>query len=58
MANGALGGLVIGAIDNGMFLLGLQVQWEFIVTGLVLIAAVTVDALSRRGAASTGAAAR
>jgi D-xylose transport system permease protein len=48
MAHGVLGGLVIGGIYNGMYLLGLKVQWEFIVTGLVLAAAVTVDALSRR----------
>jgi D-xylose transport system permease protein len=56
VANGVLGGLVIGAIYNGMNLEGLPVQWEFIVTGLVLIAAVTVDALGRRGAASSGGA--
>ena len=52
VAHGVLGGLVIGAIYNGMGLLGLQVQWEFIVTGGVLILAVIVDALSRRGASS------
>jgi len=48
--HGALGGLVIGGIYNGMYLLGLDVQWQFIVTGLVLLSAVTIDALSRRGA--------
>ena len=51
IADGVLGGLVIGGIYNGMYLQGLEVQWEFIVTGLVLIAAVTIDALSRRGSA-------
>lgn len=50
MIHGVLGGLVIGGIYNGMFLLGLAVQWEFIVTGLVLIVAVAIDSLSRRGA--------
>lgn len=50
MMHGVLGGLVIGAIYNGMYLLSLAAQWQFIVTGLVLIAAVTIDALSRRGA--------
>jgi D-xylose transport system permease protein len=50
--HGVLGGLVIGGIYNGMYLLGLDVQWEFIVTGLVLLVAVTIDALSRRGATS------
>jgi D-xylose transport system permease protein len=51
IAHGVLGGLVIGGIYNGMYLLGLKVQWEFIVTGLVLVAAVMVDALSRRARA-------
>jgi D-xylose transport system permease protein len=51
--NGVLGGLVIGGIYNGMYLLGLKVQWEFIVTGGVLLAAVTIDALSRRGTGRT-----
>jgi D-xylose transport system permease protein len=48
--HGILGGLVIGSIYNGMYLLSLDVQWEFIVTGFVLLVAVTIDALSRRGA--------
>jgi D-xylose transport system permease protein len=48
--HGVLGGLVIGGIYNGMYLLGLPVQWEFIVTGFVLLVAVAIDALSRRGA--------
>ncbi|MGC8634252.1 MAG: sugar ABC transporter permease [Candidatus Limnocylindrales bacterium] len=50
--HGLLGGLVIGAIYNGLYLLGLQIQWQLIATGLVLIAAVTIDSLSRRGATS------
>ena len=53
--HGVLGGLVIGGIYNGMYLQGLEVQRIFIVTGLVLLAAVTIDALSRRGAASGSA---
>ncbi len=55
--HGILGGLVIGGIYNGMGLIGLDVQWQFIVTGLVLIVAVTIDSLSRR-AATSGSAAR
>ncbi len=47
--HGLLGGLVIGAIYNGMYLLGYPIQWQLVATGLVLIAAVTIDALSRRG---------
>jgi D-xylose transport system permease protein len=52
--HGVVGGLVIGAIYNGMGLLGLPVQWQFIVTGGVLILAVAVDSLSRRGNAPGG----
>jgi D-xylose transport system permease protein len=54
--HGVLGGLVIGAIYNGMYLLGLDVKYQFIVTGLVLIIAVSIDALSRRGATAGGVA--
>ena len=50
--HGLLGGLVIGAIYNGMYLEHMDVQVQFIVTGLVLLAAVTIDSVSRRGAAS------
>ena len=50
--HGVLGGLVIGGINNGLYLLDLDVKWQFIVTGLVLLAAVTIDAVSRKGASS------
>jgi D-xylose transport system permease protein len=50
--HGLLGGLVIGAIYNGMYLQSLAVQYQFIVTGLVLLAAVTIDSVSRRGSTS------
>jgi D-xylose transport system permease protein len=54
--HGVLGGLVIGGIYNGMYLLAIDVQWQFIVTGLVLVVAVTIDALPRRSATSGSAA--
>jgi len=50
--HGVLGGLVIGAIYNGMYLLALSFEWQYIVTGLVLLAAIIIDAVSRRGSAS------
>ncbi|HKW07260.1 MAG TPA: ABC transporter permease [Candidatus Dormibacteraeota bacterium] len=50
--HGVLGGLVIGGIYNGMYLQGYSFTAQYIVTGLVLLAAVTIDALSRRGASS------
>ena len=46
--HGVLGGLVIGAIYNGLYLLGLEIQWQLVITGLVLLAAVSVDSLSRQ----------
>lgn len=52
--HGVLGGLVIGGIYNGMFLLGLNVEYEYIVTGLVLLVAVTIDSLSRRAGGGGG----
>ena len=48
--HGVLGGLVIGGIYNGLYLLGLQSQWIDVVVAAVLLAAATVDVLSRRGA--------
>jgi D-xylose transport system permease protein len=44
-----LGGLVIAVIYNGMGLVNLNTDIQFMVTALVLVAAATVDALSRRG---------
>ena len=49
-----LGWLVIGSISNGMDLLSLQQSVKFMITGGVLLAAVVVDALSRRGRAAAG----
>jgi D-xylose transport system permease protein len=43
-----LGALVIGSISNGMDLLGLSSPDKFMVTGGVLLAAVSLDALSRQ----------
>jgi D-xylose transport system permease protein len=50
--HGVLGGLVIGGIYNGMYLLGLDIKYQLIATGIVLIIAVAIDSLSRRGSAS------
>jgi D-xylose transport system permease protein len=49
-----LGAVVIGSISNGMDLLGLESSTKFIVTGGVLLAAVTVDAIARKQRAATG----
>jgi len=48
--HGVLGGLVIGGIYNGLYLLGVSSQWIDIVVAGVLLAAAIIDVLSRRGA--------
>ena len=48
--HGVLGGLVIGAIYNGLYLLNVQSQWIDVAVAAVLLAAATIDVLSRRGA--------
>ena len=52
MVHALLGGVVIAAIYNGMGLLGLSAAVQFMVTALVLLAAVTIDAVARRGRAA------
>jgi D-xylose transport system permease protein len=47
-----LGGIVIAAIDNGMGLQNYSAAAKFVVTALVLLTAVTIDALARRGDAA------
>ena len=49
-----LGALVIASIQNGMDLLGLASGTKFVITGLVLLAAVLVDAISKRRRAARG----
>ena len=49
-----LGALVIGSISNGMDLLALASPIKFMITGAVLLAAVTIDALVRRQREATG----
>ena len=47
------GGAVLATVQNGLGLLGFQAAQVNIITGLVLLVAATVDALSRRRAAAT-----
>ena len=49
-----LGGIVIASIYNGMGLLGMSAASQYMITALVLLAAVTVDALARRGRTASG----
>jgi fructose transport system permease protein len=49
-----LGALVIGSISNGMDLKAFDSDVKFMVTGAVLLLAVTLDATARRGRRSAG----
>jgi len=46
--HGVIGGIVIAAIDNGMGLVGFSAAAKYMVTALVLLVAVTIDAVARR----------
>jgi D-xylose transport system permease protein len=49
MLGALLGGFVVAVIYNGVDLLGLSAAAQYIWTALVLLAAVTLDAVARRG---------
>jgi D-xylose transport system permease protein len=48
-SHAVLGALVIAAIANGMGLMGFSAAAQYMVTAIVLVLAVTIDALARRG---------
>jgi D-xylose transport system permease protein len=48
VVDAVLGGMVVAVINNGMGLLGFSAGTKFIFTGVVLLIAASVDALSRR----------
>jgi D-xylose transport system permease protein len=53
MLGAVLGGFVVAVIYNGVILLGLGAAGQYIWTGFVLLAAVLLDALARRGSTAT-----
>lgn len=54
VSSAVLGALVIASVENGMGLLGLSSGVKFVITGLVLLLAVLVDAISRRSRSQSG----
>jgi D-xylose transport system permease protein len=48
MVHALIGGLIISVIYNGMGLIGLDAATQDMVIGLVLLSAVSVEAISRR----------
>jgi D-xylose transport system permease protein len=53
MLGAVLGGLIVAVIYNGLYLLGLNADAQDMWTAAVLLAAVTVDTLTRRSRPST-----
>jgi len=53
MLHALLGGLVVATINNCLSLIGLSAAATYIVTALVLLAALTVDTLARRGSVAS-----
>ena len=51
--HGVIGGLVIAGVVNGMALIGVQPALQFVMTGVVLTVAVTIDAVSHRKSTAT-----
>jgi D-xylose transport system permease protein len=49
MSNAMVGGVVLATIFNGLGLIQIGAAGQYMVTALVLLAAVTVDAVARRG---------
>ena len=49
-----IGGLVVAVIINGLILLNQSAGRQYMVTGIVLLVAASVDAISRKRAASSG----
>ena len=53
ISDAVLGGIVVAVIANGLPLITQQAGIQYIVTGLVLLVAASVDALSRRSTAAS-----
>jgi putative multiple sugar transport system permease protein len=43
-----IGGLIIGVLNNGMSLMGIGIEWQQAVKGLVLLLAVAFDVFNKR----------
>jgi fructose transport system permease protein len=45
-----IGAIVVGVLRNGLTLMGVSSVYQVLITGILVIVAVTVDQLSRKGA--------
>ena len=44
-----VGAVVVGVLRNGLTLMGVQSVYQVLITGILVILAVAIDQLSRRG---------
>jgi putative multiple sugar transport system permease protein len=51
-----IGGLVMGVLNNGMSLMGVSIDWQQAIKGLVLLAAVAFDVWNKRRTSGSGGA--
>ena len=47
-----IGALIIGILDNGLNLMGVNSDWQYIIKGVVILGAVYMDFLRSRKRAS------
>jgi len=45
-----VGAIIVGVLRNGLTLMGVQSVYQVLITGILVILAVTIDQLSRKGA--------
>ena len=50
LVNMVIGVLIIGVLDYGMSFLNINQYWKYVVLGIALLAAVTIDTLQTRAA--------
>jgi ribose transport system permease protein len=45
-----IGALIISVVANGLRILSVEQEWQIVVTGAIIILAVYIDILRRKGA--------
>ncbi len=53
MIGAIVGGLTVGVLNNGMSILGVDVAYQQVIKGLVLLGAVAFDVYSKRRSGGT-----
>ena len=50
VAGAVIGAFIMGVMNNGMSILGIGIYWQYVVKGMVLLAAVYVDVYQKKNA--------